>query len=112
MIPRILRKFEELERVGKLLSRVQRTFFNLVGSNTNENLQELQRELSPILSAHYDKIILNKELFLRIEQLWKEKNNLELTQEQHKLLEDTRKQFVRSGALLNDKQKLKITPRA
>jgi|TARA_B100000530_G_scaffold74736_1_gene44297 peptidyl-dipeptidase Dcp len=107
--PTFTNTIEELERSGKLLSKVQRTFFNLAGSNTNPQLQELQRELSPVLSAHYDKIILNKELFLRIEQLWKEKNNLELTQEQHKLLEDTRKQFVRSGALLNDEQKLKIT---
>ena len=107
--PTFANTIEELERSGKLLSKVQRTFFNLAGSNTNPQLQELQRELSPILSAHYDKIILNKELFLRIEQLWKEKNNLELTQEQHKLLEDTRKQFVRSGALLNDEQKLQIT---
>ena len=100
---------DELERSGKLLSKVQRTFFNLAGSNTNPQLQELQRELSPILSAHYDKIALNKGLFLRVEQLWKDKDNLELTKEQRKLLEDTRKQFVRSGALLNDEQKLKIT---
>tara|TARA_B100001250_G_scaffold157143_1_gene135053 strand:+ start:2320 stop:4479 length:2160 start_codon:yes stop_codon:yes gene_type:complete len=100
---------EELERSGKLLSRVQRTFFNLAGSNTNPTLQDLQRQLSPILSTHYDKISLNKNLFLRIEELWKNKENLELTNEQHKLLEDTRKQFVRSGALLNNEKKGEIT---
>ena len=107
--PTFSNTIEELERTGKLLSKVQRTFFNLAGSNTNPKLQELQRELSPILSAHYDEIGLNKDLFLRIETLWGERENLELTNEQRKLLEDTRKQFVRSGALLNDEQKEKIT---
>ena len=107
--PTFANTIEELERSGKLLSKVQRTFFNLAGSNTNPELQELQRELSPILSTHYDKIVLNRDLFLRVEKLWKDKKNLELTNEQLKLLEDTRKQFVRSGALLNDKQKSKIT---
>ena len=107
--PTFANTIEELERTGKLLSRVQRTFFNLAGSNTNPKLQELQRELSPILSAHYDKIVLNKELFLRVEKLWESRKNLGLTSEQLKLLQDTRKQFVRSGALLNDQQKAQIT---
>ena len=107
--PTFANTIEELERTGKLLSRVQRTFFNLAGSNTNPKLQELQRELSPILSAHYDKIVLNKGLFLRVEKLWESRKNLGLTSEQLKLLQDTRKQFVRSGALLNDQQKAQIT---
>jgi len=107
--PTFTNTVEELERVGKLLSRVQRTFFNLSSSNTNENLQELQRKLSPILSNHYDKIVLNDGLFLRVEKLWKNRKNLELTNEQRKLLEDTRKQFVRSGALLDDNRKKEIT---
>jgi len=100
---------EELERTGKLLYRVQRTFFNLVGSNTNEKLQELQRQLSPILSTHYDKIALNEDLFSRIEKIWQNRENTNLTDEQKKLLADTRKQFVRSGALLNGDEKTKIT---
>ena len=107
--PTFANTIEELERTGKLLSRVQRTFFNLAGSNTNPKLQELQRELSPILSTHYDKIALNEGLFLRIQSIWEEKESLELTNEQLKLLEDTRKQFVRSGALLNKDQKTQIT---
>ena len=107
--PTFANTIEELERTGKLLSKVQRTFFNLAGSNTNAKLQELQRELSPLLSSHYDKIVLNERLFQRIDQLWKNKNNLELTKEQNKLLEDTHKQFVKSGALLDEQQKIKIT---
>ena len=108
-IPTFSNTIEELERSGKLLSKVQRVFYNLSSSNTNPKIQELQLELSPILSTHYDKIILNQKLFTRIDYLWKDRENLELTTEQLKLLEDTHKQFVRSGALLNDDEKLKIS---
>ncbi|MBO1254361.1 M3 family metallopeptidase [Alteromonas sp. 5E99-2] len=100
---------EELERTGKLLVKVQRVFFNLAGSNTNPQLQELQRELSPLLSAHYDKVSLNEDLFKRIETVYQVRDTLSLTAEQTKFLEDTRKGFVRSGALLTEEQKAEIT---
>ncbi|MBJ05330.1 MAG: peptidase M3 [Flavobacteriales bacterium] len=108
-LPTFENTIEELERTGQLLTKVQRVFFNLTGSNTNPKLQELQRELSPMLSSHYDKIALNKSLFLRVEKIWQQKEKLKLSPEQKKLLEDTRKQFVRSGALLNEEEKKKIT---
>ena len=88
---------------------MSRVFSNLASSNTNPQLQELQRELSPMLSAHYDKISLNEELFKRVEAVWQEKDAIELTSEQRKLLNDTRKQFVRSGALMNEEEKKQIT---
>ena len=107
--PTFSNTIEELERTGKLLGKVSRVFSNLASSNTNPQLQELQRELSPILSAHYDKISLNEELFKRVESIWQERNAIDLTSEQHKLLNDTRKQFVRSGALMNEEEKKQIT---
>jgi len=99
---------EELERSGKLLGKVQRVFSNLASSNTNSQLQELQRDLSPMLSAHYDKIRLNEDLFNRVELIWNDRENLNLSKEQQKLLSDTRKRFVRSGALLSDSEKKQI----
>ena len=107
--PTFANTLEELERTGKLLTRVQRVFYNLTGSNTNPKLQELQRELSPIISAHRDKITLNEELFKRVEAVYQDRENLDLSNEQLKLLEDRRKSFVRSGALLNEEQKVQIT---
>ena len=62
-----------------------------------------------MLSAHYDKIVLNEDLFNRVEEIWNNRESANLTKEQQKLLKDTRKQFVRSGALLNDSQKKQIT---
>ena len=100
---------EALERTGTLLTKVQRVFSNLASSNTNPQLQELQRELSPMLSAHYDKITLNQDLFNRIDKVWKSKDDAGLTKEQEKLLKDTRKLFVRSGALMSQLQKQKIS---
>ncbi|MEM6297510.1 MAG: M3 family metallopeptidase [Bacteroidota bacterium] len=107
--PTFANTLEELERSGKLLNKVSNVFYNLTGSNTNPKLQELQRELSPMMSAHRDKITLNEGLFKRVEAIWQTREALELTGEQLKLLADTRKRFVRSGALLNEEQKAKIT---
>lgn len=107
--PTFANTIEELERTGKLLSKVGRVFSNLASSNTNPKLQELQRELSPMLSAHYDKISLNEGLFNRVDAIWQNRENLDLTSEQNKLLNDTRKGFVRSGALLSEDQKERIS---
>jgi peptidyl-dipeptidase Dcp len=107
--PTFANTLEELERSGKLLDKVSNVFYNLVGSNTNPKLQELQRELGPMLSAHSDKITLNEGLFKRVEAIWQDRENLDLTSVQLKLLEDTRKSFVRSGALLHAEQKARIT---
>ena len=107
--PTFANTIEELERSGKLLGKVQRVFSNLASSNTNPKLQELQRDLSPMLSAHYDKIVLNEDLFNRVEEIWNNRESIDLNKEQQKLLKDTRKQFVRSGALLDDSQKDQIT---
>ena len=107
--PTFANTIEELERTGELLSRVGRVFSNLASSNTNPQLQELQRELSPMLSAHYDKISLNEGLFNRVDAIYQNRENLDLTSEQAKLLNDTRKGFVRSGALLSEDQKERIS---
>jgi len=107
--PSFANTIEELERTGKLLSKVGRVFSNLASSNTNPKLQELQRDLSPMLSAHYDKISLNEGLFNRVDAIWQNRENLDLTSEQTKLLNDTRKGFVRSGALLSEDQKERIS---
>ena len=107
--PTFANTIEELERTGQLLSKVGRVFSNLASSNTNPKLQELQRELSPMLSAHYDKISLNEGLFNRVNAIWQNRENLDLTKEQTKLLNDTRKGFVRSGALLSENQKERIS---
>ena len=95
----------EMEKSGRLLTRVQRVFFNLASSNTNSDIQALQAELSPMLSEHSDNIMLNAKLFERIETLYENRDELDLTTEQNQLLEETRRDFVRAGAQLSAKTK-------
>ena len=59
-----------IEQSGRLLNRVQQVFFNMTSSHTNEDLQNIQSEMAPLLAAHSDNINLNRKLFARVEQLF------------------------------------------
>lgn len=98
----------EMEKSGRILTRVQRVFYNLTSSNTNEQIQALQAELSPMLSEHSDNIMLNQKLFERIETLHSERDNMDLNTEQLQLLEETYRDFVRAGARLTDAEQARI----
>ena len=99
---------EAMEYSGELLSKVSRVFGNLNSANTNDELQAIAKEMSPELSAHGDNISLNSKLFERVKAVWDSKDQLDLNAEQHKLLENTYKSFVRNGANLNDADKDKL----
>ena len=92
----------ELERSGKTLDKVSSVFFNLLGSNTSDEMDALAVKISPILSSHNDSILLNTDLFNRIKTLHEQKESLGLTTEQARLLDETYKRFVRSGANLSN----------
>lgn len=94
-----------MERSGQTLGSVLRVFGNLAGANTNENLQAVQREMAPRLSAHSDAINLNEGLFARIEALYAERESLDLDAESLRLLEDYHTNFVRAGARLSEEDK-------
>ncbi len=93
-----------LEESGQTLSAVMRVFSNLSGAHTNDELQALQREMSPRLAAHQDSIELNRALFERIEALYAVRDELELDAESLRLLEHYHDRFVRAGARLSDEQ--------
>ena len=94
----------ELERSGKTLDKVSSVFFNLLGSNTSDEMDALAVKISPILSSHNDSILLNTDLFNRIKTLHEQKESLGLTTEQARLLDETYKRFVRSGANLSNSE--------
>ena len=96
-----------MERSGSLLSRVSTVFFNLSGSTTNPKIQEIEKEISPKLSSHYDSISLNPEIFKKVKILWESIDSFDLSLEERKILEETYKRFVRSGALLEGSDKKK-----
>jgi peptidyl-dipeptidase Dcp len=97
-----------LERTGRLLDRVQRTFSNLNAADTNPMRQKIETELAPKLSAHHDAILLNSKLFARIQELYSDRDKLGLDPESAYLLERYYKDFVRAGAKLSDSDKEKL----
>lgn len=94
-----------LENAGGLLTRVSAVFSNLNSANTNPNIQALDKELAPKLSAHRDNISLNEQLFGRVNAVWETRERLGLNSEQLMLLEKTYKSFVRNGANLAEADK-------
>lgn len=96
---------EELEYSGSLLTKVSRVFFAMTEAMTNDELQAITKEVSPMLSKHNDDINLNPELFARIKSVYENKDKFDLNTEQNKLLEEYYKSFVRGGANLPDDKK-------
>jgi peptidyl-dipeptidase Dcp len=97
-----------MERSGQLLNRVSTAFFNLVGANTNETLNALDKELAPKLAAHSDKIRLNEKLYKRIQTLYGKRASLHLDAESAYLLQRYHTDFVRAGAQLSNSDKIKL----
>jgi peptidyl-dipeptidase Dcp len=97
-----------LEESGALLRRVTRVFRNLASADTNETRRALQRELSPKLSEHRDAILLDAELFSRVEALYESREELDLNTEGRRLLEKYYRDFVRAGAKLGNEEKERL----
>jgi peptidyl-dipeptidase Dcp len=93
---------------GELLSKVGRVFGALNSANTNDSLQAISRELAPLASKHRDDINLNDTLFQRVKSVYDNRDKFKLTDEEKKLLEDTYKDFIRSGAALSPEDKKKL----
>ncbi|WP_235914563.1 M3 family metallopeptidase [Rugamonas rivuli] len=98
-----------MEKSGELLTRVQTTFGNLQGANTNDKLDAIDSEMSPKMAAHGDAIYLNAKLYARVKSLYDKRDKLKLDAESKHLLERYHTDFVRAGAKLSaaDKEKLK-----
>lgn len=98
-----------LERSGQLLTRAGKTFFNLNSSNTNDDRQKIEADMSPRLAAHSDAIYMNPKLFARVDALHGKRDALGLDPVQAQLLERYHLMFVRAGAKLSnaDKGRLK-----
>ncbi|MDR2969552.1 MAG: peptidase M3, partial [Tannerellaceae bacterium] len=94
-----------LDQSGRLFSRVRTVFGGQSSVNSTDELEALSREMSPLFSKHSDDISLNPQLFARVKAVYEKKDQPGLDKEQAKLLEETYKSFVRSGAdLPADKQ--------
>lgn len=98
--PTFQNTIELLDRTGDMLGRVSAVFFSLQGANTNDKIQKIANDVTPLLTKHQDDIYLNVKLFLRIKTIYDLRSSSGLDPEQLKLLEDYYSNFVRGGASL------------
>ena len=97
-----------LEKSGQLLSNARRIFGNLNGTDTNDARKKINNEYAPKFAAHRDAIMLNPQLFARVEALYNQRNDLGLDAEGVRLVEEYYDGFVRSGAKLADADKARL----
>ncbi|MBU1099404.1 MAG: M3 family metallopeptidase [Bacteroidetes bacterium] len=93
---------------GQLMAKVNAVFSAQSAANTNEALQTLETEITPLLTSHGDEISLNSKLFARIKKVYDKKDDMNLTEEQLFILENMYKGFVRNGANLTPEEKEKL----
>ncbi|HAY3551172.1 M3 family metallopeptidase [Elizabethkingia meningoseptica] len=103
--PTFSNTIEALAYSGEQLDVVSNIFFNLNSAETNDEIQQIAQEVSPLLTEYSSKISQNEQLFNRIKRVYDDKAGYSLNEEQETLLTETYKGFVRSGALLNEKDK-------
>jgi peptidyl-dipeptidase Dcp len=99
---------EALECAGHDLEQVNQVFWTLASAHTNEGLQAIERDISPILARHSSAIYMNSALFERVEQVWANRDHAGLSAEQLRVLNLTRRAFIRSGAQLGAEQKTRL----
>jgi len=97
-----------LERTGQLLDRVNTVFSNLNASNTNPEMDRIDTDMTPKLTAHEDAILLDAALFARVDALYQRRTSLELDPESLQLLERYYVMFVRAGAKLSEADKVRL----
>ncbi|MBO0590469.1 M3 family metallopeptidase [Cellulophaga sp. E16_2] len=97
-----------LDYSGKQLDRVSSVFFNLNSAETNEEIQKIAQEISPILSEFGNDITLNEDLFKRVKAVYDQKDRLDLTTEEQTLLDKKYKGFSRNGANLSEDKKKRL----
>lgn len=99
---------ETLEFSGQQLDRISSVFFNLNSAETNEEIQKIAQEVSPLLSEFGNDITLNEALFKRVKTVYDQKDSLDLTVEQDTLLDKKYKSFSRNGANLSEEKKTRL----
>lgn len=97
-----------LDYAGEELDRISSIFFNLNSAETNDEIQKIAQDVSPLLSEFSNDITLNEDLFKRVKAVYETKNSLELSTEQHTLLDKKYKSFSRNGANLPADKKEKL----
>ena len=103
--PSFKNTIEALDFSGQELNRISSLFFNLNSAETNDEIQKIAQEVSPLLSEFNNDIALNNALFERIKEVYNQRETLNLNAEQTTLLNKCYKSFSRNGANLPEDKK-------
>jgi peptidyl-dipeptidase Dcp len=106
--PTFANTLEEIERAGRPLARVSSTFFNVASADATPAIQDIQRNVTPKLAQLSNAQLLNPALFARINEVWQARESLDLTPEELRLLEQTRLDYVRAGAALDETTRARV----
>ncbi len=93
---------------GKLLTDIYNVYGMIISAETNDELQSLDEQITPLLSSHFDKISLNEALFAKIKAVYDVRSTLGLDVEQLRLTEKYYDSFVREGAMLSAEDKVRL----
>ena len=96
---------EALEFAGRTLNRVSGIFYNILEADTNDELQRIAEEVSPLMTEYEMYVSLNDKLFERVKSVYAGKDSLGLEPDQRRLLENTYRSFARNGANLSEEDK-------
>ena len=99
---------EAMQYAGELVGSISTVFFNLNSAETNDEIQKIAQEFSPLITEYSNDIRLNPLLFERINSVWENKESFDLDDVQLRLLEKSYKGFARNGAKLSDADKDKL----
>ena len=103
--PTFANTIEALERSGETLDRVSGIFYNLLEADTDDDMQQIAEDLTPLMTEYEMYVSLNEGLFQRIKAVYGQRHSLGLEPDQYKLLVDTYQDFARSGANLSPADK-------
>ena len=106
--PTFEKTIKALDQSGELMRKVMGTFSPLSSSNATDETRALQKEMSPLSSAHNDDIYLNPTLFARVKAVYDNRESLTLTEEEKTILQNIYDRFADGGALLDDEQKAEL----
>lgn len=106
--PTFKNTIEALDFSGEELDRLSSIFFNLNSAETNDTIQKIAQDVSPLLSEFSNDITLNEDLFKRVKAVYQQKDLLNLSPEQNTLLDKKYKGFSRNGANLSEDKKQEL----
>ena len=106
--PTFANTIDALERAGRMLDRAAGVFYNLSATDTNDEMQKIEREVAPRFAKHSMRVYQDAKLFRRVDTLMKKKSSLGLTEEQARVLDRYHRSFIRSGAALDAKARKRM----